>query len=118
MTFYSDLAAVASALLTDKGQTISFSRDNVTAFDPASGSETKGAPVTFSGKGAIFGYNASEVDGTVVQQDDKRLILEAVDTPPLIGDEATVGSVAHRVISVETVAPAGEAVIYKAQLRA
>lgn len=118
MTFYPDLAAVATTLLKDKGQVISFSRDNVTSFDPGQGIETKGTPITYSGNGAIFGFNASEVDGTVVQRDDKRMILEAVDTPPLIGDEAVVGGVTHRIVNVENVAPAGETVIYKVQLRA
>jgi len=118
MGFYDDMAAVAAKLLTDKGQTITFSRDNVISFDAALGKETTGVATTYSGKGAIFDYNASEIDGTVVQQNDKRLILEAVDTPPLIGDQATVGSVAYRIINKEAVTPAGEVVIYKAQLRA
>jgi len=117
MSFYDDMAAVAAKLLTDKGQTIAFSRDNVIGYNAATMSETTGSAVTFSGVGAAFGFNQSEIDGTTVQQGDKRVILEATDTAPEIGDIATIDSIAHRIINVETVSPAGTPVIYKLQAR-
>ena len=117
MGFYDDLATVATTLLTDKGQTISFSRDNVISLDPVTGVETKSDAITFSGVGAVFDYNASEIDGTVIQQGDNRIVLESTATAPAIGDAATIGGVSHRVINVETVSPGGTVVIYKLQVR-
>ena len=116
-SFYEGLAATALQLLTDKGQTISFSRDNVTSFDPKTGIETKGAAVTYSGAGAIFGFSKAEIDGTLIERGDKRLVLEAVTTVPAIGDAATVGGVVHRVMEVKPLNPGGTVVIYQLQLR-
>jgi hypothetical protein len=115
--FYASLATTATNLLTSRGQTVSFSRDNVTSFNPVTGEETKGTAVTYSGQGAVFGYASTEIDGTDIQRDDKRMILEAVSTAPVIGDTATIDSVEHRVVDVDQVSPAGTVVIYKLQLR-
>lgn len=115
--FYAQLSTTAARLLTSKGQTLSFSRDNVTSFNPVTGEETTGAPVTYSGKGAVFGYGSSEINGTDIQRDDRRIILEAVTTAPEVGDSVTINTIVHRVVDVEQVNPAGTVVIYKLQVR-
>lgn len=115
--FYENLAVIAARLLADKGQTVTFSRDNVSSFDPVLGQETLGTPVTYSGDGASFGYNKSEVDGTIIQAGDIRFILEAVTTEPLPGDSVTIDSVVYRVMDVRKSAPAGTVTHYELQLR-
>jgi hypothetical protein len=115
--FYARLATTATRLLDDKGQTLSFSRDNVTSFNPVTGEETKGTAITYSGSGAVFGYGSSEINGTDIQRDDRRVILEAVSTAPAVGDSVTIDSIVHRVVDVEQVNPAGTVVIYQLQVR-
>ena len=117
MTFYSGLATTATNLLTDKGQSITFSREVSSSFDPVLGVPTT-STTTFSGVGAAFGYKQNQIDGEIIQRGDIRLILEATSTAPLIGDTCTIDSVVYKVLFVEKVSPAGTPVIYKLQLRA
>jgi len=117
VTFYAGLADTAARLLADKGQTISFSRQTGATFDPVLGAESGGSLTAFTGNGAAFGYNNAEIDGTVVQRGDVRLIVESTSTVPEQNDECTVDSVVYRVMNVEPISPGGTTVINKIQLR-
>lgn len=117
MTFYAGLADTAARLLADKGQVISFSRQTGGTFDPVLGSESGASTTAFTGNGAAFGYNNAEIDGTVVQRGDVRLIVESTTTVPVQNDQCTVDSVVYRVMAVEPIAPGGITVINKVQLR-
>jgi len=115
-TFYSDLAAVATRLLTDKGQQVTFSRETSTGFDPETGINTTNTS-TFTGYGASFNYNSSEIDGTIVVKGDIRFVVEAMTTAPDSGDTVTVDSLIYRVMDVKKVSPAGTVVLYECRLR-
>ena len=114
--FYQNLAATASRLLANKGQSVTFSRETSTGFDPALGVDTT-TTSSYSGNGGAFDYNSSEIDGEIIQRGDIRLVLEAVDTAPLIGDTCDIDSLAYRVMNVKPTSPAGVPVIYELQLR-
>ena len=107
-SFYTNLASTASRLLNSYGQTIAFSRETGT-IAAGTGVYTPGTPITFTGKGADFDYLDSELIDTMIERGDKRIILEA-GTAPEIGDKATIGGVAYRVINVQTTAPGGTVV--------
>jgi hypothetical protein len=115
MTFYSDLAAVATRLLTDKGQQVTFSRETSTGFDPEAGINTT-TTSTITGYGAAFDYNSSEIDGTIVVKGDIRFLFEAGSAPQQ-DDVVTIDSIIYRVMAVKTTSPAGTAVLYECQLR-
>ena len=115
--FYSGLAAVASRLLASKGQSVSFSRVTGGSKNAATGITSGGSTSTYSGNGAGFGYNRSEIDGTIIQSGDIRLILEAVSTTPEPNDECTYDSVDYRVMSVKETSPGGTVTHYELQLR-
>lgn len=116
MSFYDNMATTALKLLTSKGQTVTFSREVSSGFDPALGIDTT-STTTFTGKAAHLNYKNSEIDGTQVIKGDSRLILEATATVPLVSDTVTVDSIVWRVMDVEPVSPAGTVVIYKIQVR-
>jgi hypothetical protein len=115
--FYTKLAATASSLLTKYGQTVTFSRAVGATFNPATGTDTGGSTSTWTGKGASFNYNSSEIDGAMIQESDIRLLAEAVATQPVIGDQVTVNSIAYHVVSVNETSPGGTVVKYDIQLR-
>jgi hypothetical protein len=117
MSFYSNLAAIASRLLDTYGQTASFSRVTGGTKNAATGITSGTSTTTYSGKGAAFDYNRSEIDGTLIVSGDIRLMLEATTTAPLVGDTCTVSSIAYRVESVKESSPGGEATHYELQLR-
>jgi len=110
------LKSIASSLLADNGQSLTFSRETSSGFDPATGINTT-TTSTYTGYGAGFGYAAREIDGSVIKKGDIRLILEATDTAPLNGDTVVYDSETYRVMDIEKVKPATIAVLYKLQLR-
>lgn len=115
--FYAGLATVAARLITDKGQVVTFTRVAGGTFDPVLGGTTGAATTTFTANAAAFDYSNREIDGTVVQAGDVRLIAESTTTVPAQNDTCTVNSIVYRVMSVSPVSPAGITVINKVQLR-
>ena len=115
--FYDNIAITAAALISDKGQTVSFSRQTGGTFDPVLGSESGASTTAFSGKAVALSYNKLEIDGTVILRGDVKLVLEATDTEPAANDECTVDSIVYRVMAVEPISPGGTTVINKVQLR-
>lgn len=116
-SFYEGLAVVAANLLDKYGQLISFSRQTGGTYDPILENESGASTTTFTGNGAAFNYNKSEVDGTVVKFGDVRLVVETLTTEPAQNDECTVDGIVYRVMAVEPVSPGGTTVINKVQLR-
>jgi len=116
MTLYTSLKSVASGLLQDKGQLVTFSREVSSGFDPILGANTT-STTTFTGYGAAFDYNKTEIDSEIVKRGDIRFVMEAIDTEPVPGDTATIDSKVYRVMNVKPTSPAGTVVIYEAQLR-
>jgi len=114
-TFYSDLAAVATMLLTDKGQQVTFSRETTSSFDPGTGINTT-TTSTITGYGASFDYNSSEIDGTIIVKGDIRFLFEAGNAPKQ-DDTVPIDSINYRVMSVKKTAPGGTDVLYECQLR-
>lgn len=115
MSFYAGLQSTALSLLTSKGQDVTLRQSAGSAYDPTTGTST----VTYTDTvlpGVVTGYKQSEIDGTLIQQGDKRVILPSTITPKS-GDLIVIGGVSHTVVSVEIVSPAGENVIHKAQIR-
>lgn len=115
-SFYEGLAATATRLLTAYGQSVTFTRTTSTSFDPVTGVDTV-TTSTFSGYGAAFDYRNSEIDGERVQRGDIRLLVEATDTAPIIGDMVTVDGVDYRAMNVAPSSPGGTPTHYTVQLR-
>lgn len=116
MGFYSDLSNTAAGLLSLKGQLLTFSRETTGSYDPKSG-ETQSSASTYTGNGGVFNYKSNQVDGTVIQSGDLRVILEATTTAPKLSDKVTIDGGTYKIVNIETVSPAGVPVIYKLQLR-
>jgi len=116
MSFYSNLKNVASRILRDKGQQVTFVKETTVAHDPVAGKRTK-STVSFSGYGAAFDYKRSEIDGVIVQKSDIRFLMEATTIIPTPGSTTVIDGSAYRVMAVKITSPAGTAVIYEVQLR-
>jgi len=115
-SFYENLQKVATKLLTSKGAKITFTRQVETGFTPATGAKTYSS-FSYTGYGAKFGYQLSEIDGEIVKRGDARLLLEKTTVAPKIGDSAKLGTVNYRIMDIETTEPAGEVVMYTCRLR-
>lgn len=114
--FYENLQNTASRLLKSKGQSLSFTRNVETAFNPATGVKTN-SDFSFTAYGAAFDYKLSEIDGTVIEAGDIRLMLEKTTNAPLKGDSVKVDTVNYRVMDVMKSSPAGTITHYTCRLR-
>ena len=116
MSLYSDLQNTATALLTAYGQSLTFTRETVGAYNPATLTATETSS-TFSGVGVEVSYKMSEIDGQRVLMGDKKLIMEAMDTAPAVGDVVAVNATDYRVMAVMPKNPAGTVITYELQVR-
>ena len=111
------MAATASRLLKDKGASVTFTRTVTGSFDPVTGVETPGTPVTIKGSGAAFDYKHTEIDGTIIQRGDIRFLFEPTTIEVAIGDTVPVDSVTYRAMDANPLKPAGTTVLQVIQLR-
>lgn len=113
---YESSAATAKRLLTKFGQ-------QVTLTEKASSGGPPGVPTspadarTVEGMAVILDYRNTEIDGTVIQSGDAKLILEPDAGTPDNGMTSTINGKAWRVHDWAPLAPAGDVVLYKIQLR-
>lgn len=116
MTFATNMIATALRLLTAYGQSINVTRDVIASFAPTTGTITEGTDTTYTGYGYPSNYNASQVDGTLIRQDDTLLIFSST-TEPLVDDIFTIGAKVLTAMNVIKITAQGSNVVYKVQLR-
>ncbi len=122
--FYDDMAQVAANLIAEYGQSVVLTYSQPGAYDTATGKTTAGSVSIISAIGIQRAYRAREIDGSMIQQGDNRLVLSPFDGDgqPLSGVkvngrvEMADGST-WTVVSVEPISPAGKALVFVIQLR-
>ena len=63
-------------------------------------------------------YYIREINGTIIQQNDTKLIFSAYDLPELTTiNEILIDSVVQNVVTIKKIDPGNTAVMYEAQLR-
>lgn len=118
MTFYSDLAASALALLEEYGQSVTLSRTVRGAYSTSTGAPATGTTTTYTGTAAMFEYvQRDEANSDVRAGDQMAYIATDGMVLPRTGDTVTVGGTTYSVITGQQINPAGTAVLYQAQLR-
>jgi hypothetical protein len=103
-------------MLTKYGQAVTITRQTTGAYDPATGSAAI-VETTQTGVGALFDFETAEIDGTLIQQNDKKLLLNAIVTAPLLNDKFTVNTIIYTVVNIKELNPAGTAVMFELALR-
>lgn len=108
---------------------VTLTRTPAGVYDRTTSKVAPGAPVTTAGVGLVFDYElqaagAGAVEGTLIRDGDKRLLLAAVDAAgvaipaPVKGDACVApDGLRYGVELVKTIAPAGVAVLYDVTLR-
>ena len=112
---YSGLQATAANLIARFGRSATLAKLTTasgTAYDPGDPTEVEYA-VTI----CEIGYKQSERDGTLVEQNDRRVMMDST-VAPTSQDRIIDGSDEFVVVSVEAVKPGPAAVMYTVQLRA
>jgi transketolase C-terminal domain/subunit len=104
------MAALALAQIADKGRTVTLRTEtnSGTGYDPTISNSDA------SIKAVITKFTASEIDGTLIQANDKRLITTTeITAQQLIIDDG----IEYEVINVDEIKPGDTAILYKAQIR-
>lgn len=118
MGFYDRISKTALKVIKKYGQVVTITRRTQGAYNPA----TSTAPVTETtetGRGVVYDYKDAEVDGTMVQRGDSKLLLSSIGiTKPTVNDVATLANGdKFTILDVDVVSPAGTDVVYICQIR-
>ena len=112
-------AAQAAKLLDKFGEAVTITFAGNPAFDPITGEPaTPTADTSYTAKGYAGKYFSADIDGSVIQANDIRLILEIIAQRPERGCTALVDGTTYRVMDVQAIRKTGVDVIYICQLRA
>ena len=116
MSFYSELATTATRLLTEKGETATFTRTSPGTFDPVTGTSSGQNVTTFTAKVYPSDFSVSQVNGKSILSGDKKLIVQA-GNKPAVNDKVSLSGIVTTVISFESVGLTSDEVIYVVQTR-
>ena len=122
MEFYSKMQATANRLLKGKGQEITLTRQAAGAYDPATGTAAV-TTTTQTAYGAMFEYGDKNIDGTLIKEGDKQLLLSAINSAgtalvaPALNDTVTINTVVYTVVRIKPLSPAGTTVLFDCNIR-
>lgn len=114
---YARLKNRGTMMIKKYGYTLSMLRPAGAGIDPKTGDRLADAsPQIFTVTGIDQQYKQSEIDGTVIQTGDKKILLTA-ETAPEQGDHLTDGVNRWNIITITPVKPAREVLLYSLQVR-
>jgi hypothetical protein len=129
MTAYDTRAKAQAARMLNtianggKGQAVTITRQSAGAYDPATGTAAI-TTTTQSGTGVELDYTIRELDSTLIQQGDKKLLLSPLNaagaalTKPEIDDTVTLAdSSVWTIKNNRPLSPAGTVILFELQLR-
>lgn len=77
-----------------------------------------GAPTQHEVNAIISDYPLTMIDGTLIRQGDKRLMISATGPAPKVNWSVTSSGVTYAILSVREIGPGGVALYYELQARA
>lgn len=122
MEFYAKMQATANRLLKGKGQSITLSRQTAGAYDPATGTAAV-TVTTQTAYGAMFEYGDKNIDGVLIKEGDKQLLLSALNSAgtalvaPVLNDTVLIDSVTYTITRIKPLSPAGTTVLFDCNIR-
>lgn len=110
---YPALAESARSAILDSGREMTLRR-LVDSGDPWNPTQTtQDATVV----GVVTIYKTGEIDGTLIQRGDRKILL-AAEVAPTPADRIVDGGTEFAVVNVEAIAPGPEVLLFKVQARA
>ena len=115
---YKKIANSALKLIKKFGAPLTIERQEEGDYDPATGGNTI-TTISYGGTGVRVNYKMREIDGTLVQSGDFKLLVEAKEllTVPETLDSVIFDGNEYSVVDVGTIAPAQTPVVYILQVR-
>jgi len=107
----------AYELIDDIGIDVTLTSVTQGTYNPATGTKTNSTSDS-TVKAMLLNYRDSEIDGTLILQGDRRIVIAARGAVvPETDDLITANSIEYRLISVRQVSEASNALIYSCQAR-
>ena len=108
-----------AATMKDSGQSMTLTRTVPGDYDPVAGTSTGGSTQAFAIYGIVSSYKDGVINqpGSLILTGDKKAIIDAVNVTPLPGDSLTIAGTTWKIMAVDTVEPAGVALLHKCQVR-
>lgn len=102
-------------LMQDFGSTVTLTRAGTATYNPATGITTNSTGSSMTARGVFINYADRNIDGTLVRQGDRRLLLAASGATgvPAVNDEVA----GYKVLDVREIAPNGTAIAWACQVR-
>ncbi len=110
---YSASKALADRLLNQFGASLTFTRQTGETFDPATGT-TSATEETFSRDVVWLDYDNDEIDGSIVQRGDARLLIQG---EVKVDDRVERDGENWKVVTASPLNPAGTLIYTEAQVR-
>ena len=120
---YVALRSSSTRLIRDMGKAATLRVPGAGTFDPVTGALTPGAPTDYAVHVVEQRYEQSEVDGTLVQANDRRFIVSAIAdsgvalVAPSSAHKLIVGGVELAIVAVLPEQPGDIALDYTVQCR-
>lgn len=112
-------AQTATRLLAKYGEPVAVTFNDWAEYDPITGApDGSNTQTTVQAVAYPTAYFAREIDGTVIQAGDIRLVLELMAPVPVIGCTVAIGGTTYRIMDIRQVRLSGANIIFICQLRA
>lgn len=114
---YDRFVSLAINQINDKGRIVTLRSKLAGTYDPIAGEITDGSNSDRSPKALFTEYAAKHVDGTIIQQGDKQVLIADVTAAPDNNDILIDGTDEYAIVHVGAVQPGDTPVLYKLQVR-
>jgi len=112
-------AETAARLLAKYGEPVSVTFTDWAEYNPITGAaDGTTTQTTVTASGYPSAYKTTEIDGTVIEAGDVRLILELIAPTPVMGCLVDLSGTAYRIMDVAQVRLSGANIIFICQIRA
>jgi len=117
MTLYQNMSTTALKQIDDKGRSITIQTYRDMVYDVENDTFTEGETTTVVTRGLFTSYATKDIDGELIRQEDKLLLLAANIAKPDNGAEILDGDVTYQVINTDVVQPGDTPILYMVQIR-
>lgn len=112
---YAEISSEVAGLIEEFGQTITIT-SATTVYDINTGANAV-TETTQTAFGVALDYQTKDIDGTLIQRGDKRLLVKGDITTPEEGEKITVNGVVWVIKGIKQISPAGTVVMHEFTLR-
>jgi len=117
MSLAGTLTTIATQLITQFGEAVTFSREVPGEYNPETGETLPGDVVTYTAFGVPENYTSKEIDNVTIIQGDRKVTIYKTTLVPQVNDAITLNGADYRVMNVEQIRAQGQDIIFQMQVR-